>query len=163
MVYPDKSVGIAGFGIDEQDLFQSATDLHARPIRETSLKGGKTVKYNVPTSKLDGLGPYELSIPSMDAEWLDGESGQLFGRFKVVKTSGANKQIENECDATDDYSVVNLPGNSMFKQLEFYVGNSNVIDQSVSAYPYKAIKETILSMLTQIYSLKRWKNKLFYI
>ena len=155
MVYPDKSVGIAGFGIDEQDLFQSATDLHARPIRETSLKGGKTVKYSVPTSKLDGLGPYELPIPSMDAEWLDGESGQIFGRFKVVKMKGS---LEIDCDANDDYSVVNLPGNSMFKQLEFYVGNSNVIDQSVSAYPYKAITETILSMLIQIYSLKKMEK-----
>ena len=155
MVYPDKSVGIAGFGVDEQDLFQSATDLHARPIRETSLKSGKTVKYSVATRQLDGLGPYELSIPSMDAEWLDGESGQLFGRFKVVKMSGTT---ESDCNADDDYSVVNLPGNSMFKQLEFYVGNSNVIDQSVSAYPYKAITETILSMLIQIYSFKKMEK-----
>ena len=146
MVYPDKSVGIAGFGLDEQDLFQSATDLHARPIRETSLKSGKTVTYSVPQSKLDGLGPYEISIPSMDIEWLDGESGQLFGKFKVVKIVGGR---EVNCDGTDDYSVANLPGNSMFKQLELYVGNGggNVIDQSVSAYPYKCITETLLSML----------------
>ena len=146
MVYPDKSVGIAGFGVDEQDLFQSATDLHARPIRETSLKSGKTVTYSVPQSKLDGLGPYEISIPSMDIEWLDGESGQLFGKFKVVKIVGGR---EVNCNGTDDYSVANLPGNSMFKQLELYVGNGggNVIDQSVSAYPFKCMTETLLSML----------------
>ena len=144
MVYPDKSVGIAGFGLDEQDLFQSATDLHARPIRETSLKSGKTVTYSVPQSKLDGLGPYEISISSMDIEWLDGESGQLFGKFKVVKiVAGAEKP----CDVGNDYSVVNLPENSIFKQLELYVGNGNVIDQSVSAYPFKCITETILSMV----------------
>jgi hypothetical protein len=144
MVYPDKNVGIAGFGIDEQDLFQERTDLHARPIRETSLKSGKTVKYSVPRSKLDGLGPYEISIPSMDMEWLDGESGNLFGRFKIVKLNSSG--VESDCSAEDDYSVVNLVGNSLFKQLEFFVGNSNVIDQSISAYPYKAITETILSM-----------------
>ena len=144
MVYPDKSVGIAGFGLDEQDLFQSATDLHALPIRETSLKGGMTAQYRVPRSKLDGLGPYEVTIPSFDSQWLDGESGQLFGKFKIVKMVAGN---ETECDANDDYSVVNLPGNAMFKQLELHVNNYNVIDQSVSAYPYKAIKETILSML----------------
>ena len=146
MVYPDKSVGIAGFGLDEQDLFQSATDLHARPIRETSLKSGKTVTYSVPQSKLDGLGPYEISISSMDIEWLDGESGQLFGKFKVVKIVGGR---EVNCNGTDDYSVANLPGNSMFKQLELYVGNGggNVIDQSVSAYPFKCMTETLLSML----------------
>ena len=146
MVYPDKSVGIAGFGIDEQDLFQSATDLHARPIKETSLKSGKTVSYFVPQSKLDGSGPCEISIPSMDIEWLDGESGQLFGKFKIVKINGGR---EVDCDANDDYSVVNLPANSMFKQLELYVGNGggNVIDQSVSAYPFKCMTETLLSML----------------
>ena len=144
MVYPDQNVGVAGFGIDEQDLFQSATDLHARPIRETSLKSGKTVKYSVPRSKLDGLGPYEISIPSMDMEWLDGESGNLFGRFKIVKLNSSG--VESDCYAEEDYSVVNLAGNSLFKQLEFFVGNSNVIDQSISAYPYKANIETILSM-----------------
>ena len=143
-MHPDKSIGIAGFGLDEQDLFQSATDLHANPIRETSLRSGKTVRYAVPQSKLEGLGPYEITIPSMDTEWLDGESAQLFGKFKIVKMDGRD---EKDCEVGDDYSVVNLPANSMFKQLELMVGNANVIDQSVSAYPYKCMKETILSML----------------
>ena len=57
-----------------------------------------------------------------------------------------NSGVESLCTAEDDYSVCNLPGNSIFKQMEFMVGNSNVIDQSISAYPYKAIIETILSM-----------------
>jgi len=147
MVFPDQNLGIAGFSIDEQDLFQVATDLHARPIRETSLKEGKTVKYSVPTSQLDGSGPYELSIPSMDMQWLDPESGQLFGVFKVVKINELGAEVP--CVEADDYSVCNLPGNSMFKQLELMVGNSNVIDQSISAYPYKALIETVLSMLTK--------------
>ena len=146
MVFPDQNLGIAGFSIDEQDLFQVATDLHARPIRETSLKEGKTVKYSVPTSQLDGSGPYELSIPSMDMQWLDPESGQLYGVFQIVKVAD---NVESRCNADDDYSVCNLPGNSMFKQLELMVGNSNVIDQSISAYPYKALIETVLSMLTK--------------
>ena len=143
MVYPDQNVGIAGFGIDEQDLFQASTDLHARPIRETSLKSGKTVRYTVPRSKLDGVGPYEISIPSFGMEWLEGDSGQLYGVFQVVKVNSGSEKV---CAPEDDYSVCNLPGNSIFKQMEFMVGNSNVIDQSISAYPYKAIIETILSM-----------------
>ena len=146
MVFPDQNLGIAGFSIDEQDLFQVATDLHARPIRETSLKEGKTVKYSVPTSQLDGSGPYELSMPSMDMQWLDPESGQLFGVFQIVKVVD---NVESRCTPDDDYSVCNLPGNSMFKQMELMVGNSNVIDQSISAYPYKALIETVLSMLTK--------------
>ena len=145
MIYPDKSEGLGGFGFDEHELIQSATNLHAKSMKEASLKHGKTLNYFVPPSKLDGMGPYELSIPSMDAEWTDGESGQLFGKFKVVKLKNG---VEADCEPTDDYSVINLPGNSIFKQLEFYVGNGNVVDQSVSAYPYKCITETLLSMLT---------------
>ena len=146
MVFPDRNLGIAGFSIDEQDLFQVATDLHARPIRETSLKEGITVKYSVPKSKLDGSGPYEISIPSMGMEWLEGDSGQLYGVFQVVKINSGSEKV---CVPEDDYSVCNLPGNSMFKQLELMVGNSNVIDQSISAYPYKSLIETILSMSTK--------------
>ena len=89
----------------------------------------------------------------MQMEWLDGESGQLYGVFKVVKVDGSG--VESNCGDNDDYSVCNLPGNSIFKQMEFIVGNSNVIDQSISAYPYKAVIETILSMFMQIYSLKK--------
>jgi hypothetical protein len=81
----------------------------------------------------------------MDTEWTDGESGQLFGKFKIVKV-GASK-VEADC-TNEDYSVINLPGNSIFKQQELYVGNGNVIDQSVSAYPFKCVTETLLSMLT---------------
>ena len=144
MVFPDQNLGIAGFSIDEQDLFQVATDLHARPIRETSLKEGKTVKYSIPKSKLDGFGPYELDIPSMDLQWLDPGSAQLYGVFQIVKVD--QHGAESRCGPNDDYSVCNLPGNSLFKQLELMVGNSNVIDQSISAYHYKALIETVLSM-----------------
>ena len=85
----------------------------------------------------------------MDTEWTDGESGQMFGKFQVVKTGAGGN--ETPC-TTEDYSVNNLPGNSIFKQLELYVGNTNVIDQSVSAYPYKCITETLLSMSKTINS-----------
>ena len=115
-------------------------------MKEASLKQGKTVTYFVPPSKLDGMGPYELTIPSMDTEWTNGQSGQMFfWKFKIVKVSGSG--VESDC-TTEDYSVINLLGNSIFKQLELYVGNVNVIDQSVSAYPYKCITETLLCMLT---------------
>lgn len=33
----------------------------------------------------------------------------------------------------------------MFKQLELYIGNTNVIDQNTSLYHYKALTENLLS------------------
>ena len=145
MVYTETSEGLSGFGFDEHDLLQSATNLHTKSLKEASLKQGKTVTYFVTPSKLYGMGPYELTIPSMDTECTDGQSRQMFGKFKIVKVSGSG--VESDCTGTEDYSVINLPGNSIFKQLELYVGNGNVIDQSVSAYPYKCITEILLSML----------------
>ena len=143
MVYPESSEGLAGFGFDEHDLLQSATNLHAKTLRENSLKYGKTATYFIPPGKLEGGGPYELVIPSMDTEWTVGESGLMYGKFKVVKTGTGG--TETEC-TSEDYSLINLAPNSMFKQLELYVGNTNVIDQSVSAYHYKCITESLLSM-----------------
>lgn len=69
MVYPEDSTGIAGLGFDEADLLQASTSMHAKILRETSLKHGKTVTYYIPPSKLDCRGPYELTILSMDTEW----------------------------------------------------------------------------------------------
>ena len=62
MVYPEKSEGLGGLGFDEHDLLQSATNLHAKSLRETSLKYGKTATYYIPPGKLQGMGPYELQV-----------------------------------------------------------------------------------------------------
>ena len=69
MVYPEDNTGIAGLSFDDSDLLQSNTSLHAKILRETSLKYGKTATYYIPPTKLDCRGPYELTIPSMDTEW----------------------------------------------------------------------------------------------
>ena len=45
MVYPEGNTGIAGLSFDESDLLQNSTDLHAKILRETSLKYGKTTTY----------------------------------------------------------------------------------------------------------------------
>lgn len=103
MGFPESNEGIGGLAFDEMDLLQSSTDLHAKSLLETSLRNGKTVKYEIPPGKLDGNGPYDLNFPSMDTEWTDGTSGQLHGKFKVVKIVGGE---EKDCDDNDDYSVV---------------------------------------------------------
>ena len=48
MVYPEDNTGIAGLSFDESDLLQDSTDLHAKILRETSLKYGKTATYIIP-------------------------------------------------------------------------------------------------------------------
>ena len=134
MGWPEANEGIGGLSFDEHDLMQSQTDLHAKTLLETSLRYGKTASYIVPPGDLEGFGPYEVKIPSMGSEWTDLTSAILYGKYQVKKiTAGA----EALCTGADDYSVINLPANSMFKQIELYVGNTNVIDQSTSTYHYK--------------------------
>ena len=144
MPYPDKNEGIAGLAIDEQDLSHDCTDVYAKPIVENSLQAGKTATYHISPGQLEGRGPYQVEIPSMDDEWTDLTSHQCFGKYQVVKVDGGG--TESNCGGSDDYSVVNLSGNALFKQLELYVGNGNVIDQGSSLYHYKALTETLLSM-----------------
>ena len=133
MGWPEANEGVGGLSFDEHDLMQSQTDLHAKTLLETSLRHGKTASYIIPPGDLDGNGPYEIRIPSMDSEWTDLTSGVMYGKFQVKKVSSGSEAV---C-TTEDYSVVNLPVNSLFKQIELYVGNTNVVDQSTSTYHYK--------------------------
>ena len=77
----------------------------------------------------------------MSTEWTDLTSGIVYGTWKIVKLDNG---VEKAC-TTEDYSVVNLPANSMWRQIELYVGDSNVVDMSTSNYHYKAFMETLLS------------------
>ena len=76
---------------------------------EISLRYGKTATYTVPSSKLDS-NVVKINFPSMDAEWTDGQSGRMFGKFKVMKQA-AMKEVD--C-TTEDYSTVNLTGILIF-------------------------------------------------
>ena len=99
MGFPESNEGIGGLAFDEMDLLQSSTNLHAKSLMETSLTYGNTIKYEVPPGRLEGNGPYELNFPSMDTEWTDGKSGQMYGKFKVVKIVGG---AEQDCDANPE-------------------------------------------------------------
>ena len=103
------NIGIGGMAFQEMQLKQKPTDLHAKLLMETSLRYGKTATYTVPTSKLDS-NVVEINFPSMDAEWTDGSSGRMFGKFKVMKQA-AMKEVD--C-TNEDYSTVNLTGILIF-------------------------------------------------
>ena len=70
----------------------------------------------------------------MGDEWTDLTSGILYGEFQVKKITGGT---EANAGGSDDFSVVNLPANACWKNIELYVGNTNVVDQSTSNYHYK--------------------------
>ena len=61
--------------------------------------------------------------------------------LKVVKIVSGS---ETDCTEGDDFSLINLPANSIFRQVELLVNGTSVADTYTSNYHYKAYLETQL-------------------
>ena len=140
-IWPDANEGLGPRSIDENQLMGIHTDGFARPKIDLSTKGGKFVKYDLPDAIMDSGGPYEIPIPSTGTDYLDLTTGRLYGELKVVKIVGG---AEGACQDTDDFSLINMPANSIFRQAELIVNGTGVADTATSNYHYKAYLETQL-------------------
>ena len=140
-IWPDANEGLGPKSIDENQLMGIHTDGFAKPKIDLSTRGGKFVKYDLPEAIMDSGGPYEINIPSTQADYLDLTTGRLYGELKVVKISAG---AETACQAGDDFSLINLPANSIFRQVELIVNGAGVSDTSTSNYHFKAYLETQL-------------------
>ena len=67
---------------------------------------------------------------------------RIMGEIQIVKMEAG---VEKDAISADDYSTVNLIGNSLFRQMEVYLNDCQLMDLSSSLYGYKSIIETILS------------------
>ena len=112
------------------------------PDIDVSTKGGQTVLFKVPDATMDSGGPYEINLPSAGTKYWLLPTGRMYGKMKVVKIDGGQ---EKDCDGSDDFSLCNLPANSIFRQVELLVNGTNVVDTSTSNYHYKSYLETQLS------------------
>ena len=140
-IWPDANEGLGPKSIDQNQLMGVHSDGFAKPEIDLSSRGGKFVKYDLPDAIMDSGGPYEIPIPSTGTDYLDMTTGRLYGEMKVLKiVAGA----ETVCDGADDFSLVNLPANSIFRQAELVVNGTGVADTSTSNYHYKAYLETQL-------------------
>ena len=138
-IWPDANLGLGAKSIDENQIL--GEDGFSIPDIDVSTKGGKTVLFKVPDATMDSGGPYEINIPSTQADYLDLTTGRLYGELKVVKISAG---AETACQAGDDFSLINLPANSIFRQVELIVNGAGVSDTSTSNYHFKAYLETQL-------------------
>ena len=138
-IWPDANLGLGAKSIDENQIL--GEDGFSIPDIDVSTKGGKTVLFKVPDATMDSGGPYEINIPSTGADYLDLTTGRLYGELKVVKIAAG---AETACQAGDDFSLINLPANSIFRQAELIVNGTGVADTSTSNYHFKAYLETQL-------------------
>lgn len=113
------------------------TDVFSKPGFETSVKATKTHVY-YPISKLDSNGPFEFNLPPLGNSMTRPCTLKLFGRFHVIHKDGTKLEL------TEEISMVNLASHSLFKTVEYQLGDT-VISDSSGLYPYRAYLETLLS------------------
>ena len=140
-IWPDANEGLGPKSIDENQLMGVHTDGFKKPEIDLTTKGGTYMKYDLPDAIMDSGGPYEINITSSGVDYPDLTTGRLYGELKVVKIAGG---AEANCTGADDFSLINLPANSIFRQAELIVNGTGVADTSTSNYHFKAYLETQL-------------------
>ena len=135
MAYPQANPGIGGLALDEEDLYSEELDLFSKPTADNDIRLGEPIIYRIPDNQLDSTGPYDIEIPPTGTAFKYLQSARLFGKVKVKKIASG---VLVNC-TSEDFSMVNLPANSLFKQVELYVNNTNVVDIGTSLYHYKVI------------------------
>lgn len=80
----------------------------------------------------------EFCIPGQGPEYLDLRRSRLYVRAQLLKGDGS------AFDDKDTSSIVNLPLQSMWSQIDVYM-NNKLVSVNTSNYPWKAYIKTILN------------------
>ena len=150
--------GIASFQTDQTEMSSPCIDIFTPPIVETNLISGHDIEIS-PITAVNNDGPYEFQIRSSNDEYLYMPQTRLKTVFKIKKV-GSNGAETTPTNA-DDYSVINLLGNTLYKQLEVYCNEVLVTDLYTPTYGYKAYMETLLSYGKEA-KTSHLKSALFY-
>ena len=78
----------------------------------------------------------KFHIKSSDQEYINMQPTKLIQVIQVVKETDLG---DEDAGATDDYSVVNLIGNSIYRQCELYLNDCQLQDQSSGTFGNKII------------------------
>lgn len=135
MASSNQKQGIGSFQTDENEETATCLDLFKPAIIENDLVRGKDVIVN-PVNFTD-FGPYEFNIKSSSNDYIYMPLTKLHGCIQVLKLNAQGEEVA--CVGVDDYSLINLFSNSLFKQCEIYLNGVQCQDQSVACYGYKAV------------------------
>ena len=130
--------GVGTFITENHELASSGLALFDQPIIDSSLLQGKFITI-YPSSILLDNGPYDFIIPSDGQDFTDLPFTRLEGCIEILNTAGAT------LTDTDINAYVNLLPQSLFKQIEVSVNNTQIADLSTPTYAYKSYIETVLT------------------
>ena len=130
--------GVGTFITENHELASSGLALFDQPIIDSSLLQGKFITI-YPSSVLQDNGPFDFIIPSDGQDFTDLPFTRLEGCIEILNLAGAT------LTETDINAYVNLLPQSLFKQIEVSVNNSQIADLSTPTYAFKSYIETVLT------------------
>lgn len=93
---------------------------------------------NRPLANFTDSNTIEFAISGQGSEYLDLKRSRLYVRAKIVKADGSALTDD------DTTSIINLPLQTMWSQIDVYM-NNQLVSLNTSHYPWKAYLKTMLS------------------
>lgn len=140
---------------DNQDIAQPMElSLFASPTNQVAVEK----VYFTEARPISSIGvsdtPIEIVVSGSGAEYIDFKRSKLYVKARILKADGSTMA------ANEKTSIVNLPLQSMFSQMDVYL-NNKLVSFNTNNYPWKAYLKTILfSGKDELYSQKQ--SELFY-
>jgi hypothetical protein len=131
------TTGVGGNQMSETDEVSACTDLFQNRVREVGMLSGKT--FMLSNTQVDADSLVTFQIAPTNNQYVQMNRSRLWITFKVVREDGTDMQD------TDDVSVVNLIGSSLFESIEFDWDGTGVPQLGNVHVQYKAMFETLLS------------------
>ena len=135
--------GIGTFVNEAHELATDGLDLFSVPPVESALLYGKQLTL-YPTSVLTSEGPIEFLIPSDSTDFTVLPLTRLEGEIEITKADGS------AITAADKISIVNLFPQSLWKQIECSIKDTQINDLSTPTYHYKSFIETHLTFPDEV-------------
>ena len=124
MAMASQKQGFGSFQEDETEFLASSLDIFQPPKSESEIVSGKEVLIR-PVNSLTDDGPHEFNVISADKEYIQMPMTRLISDIQIVKMDNG---VETDAQNGDDYSVINLLGNSIYRQLEVYLNDCQLMD-----------------------------------
>ena len=137
MDFVELNAGLGSLTVTENDVLSASTEIFAPPEKEVSMVMGRNTVLK-PLNKSDS-GPFEFDIQGKTGQYLQLSSLRLHIKLRVLKADG-----KDLLDA-DKIALCNLPGGSLFSQIEIEINGKPVPSLTNTHAAYKQYLETICS------------------
>ena len=117
---------------------QANLALFFNPPVDTATQESYVQEYR-PIGQISRGSTLEFNISGSSADMVNVHETRLYLKTKIIKKDGSAITIE------DPVAFVNLPHQSLFRQVDCFLQQSQVVSSSTGTYPYRSIFEVLLN------------------